>query len=46
MVEVREYETEEARCPFGRWFVRLDTRAALKVTRALAHKARKRREAS
>ena len=35
MVEVTEYVDARGRRPFGRWFDRLDSQAAIKVTAAL-----------
>ena len=34
MPELREYETEDGVSPFGRWFYRLDPRAAARARRA------------
>lgn len=34
-MDLREYETEAGRSPFGEWFEELDARAAAKVTTAL-----------
>ncbi len=36
MIEVRQYEAEDGRCPIEEWFLALDTRAALKVRHAVA----------
>lgn len=36
MIEVREYEDEKGRSPFGRWFDRLDPAAAAKVNTILS----------
>lgn len=35
MVQVAEYVDAQGRRPFGRWFIRLDGQAAIKVTAAL-----------
>ena len=35
MVQVTEYVDAQGRRPFGRWFSRLDSQAAIKVTAAL-----------
>ena len=35
MVQVTEYVDAQGRCPFERWFNRLDGQAAIKVTAAL-----------
>lgn len=34
-IEIREYLESSGRSPFGRWFEKLNARAAAKVTRAL-----------
>lgn len=34
-MDLREYETEDGRSPFGEWFEELDAQAAAKVTIAL-----------
>jgi putative addiction module killer protein len=39
VLEVREYNTEDARVPFRRWFERLNSAAAIKVTTALERMA-------
>ncbi|AJO76330.1 MULTISPECIES: type II toxin-antitoxin system RelE/ParE family toxin [Pseudomonas] len=35
MITVEEYQQENQRSPFGRWFATLDTQAAVKVSTAL-----------
>ncbi|WDH36051.1 type II toxin-antitoxin system RelE/ParE family toxin [Pseudomonas chlororaphis] len=35
MITVEEYQQENQRSPFGRWFETLDTQAAIKVSTAL-----------
>ncbi|AZD71049.1 hypothetical protein EMIT0373P_60529 [Pseudomonas chlororaphis] len=35
MITVEEYQQENQRSPFGRWFETLDTQAAVKVSTAL-----------
>lgn len=35
MPEVQEYETADGGSPFGRWFFRLEPRAAARVTRVI-----------
>jgi putative addiction module killer protein len=39
VLEVREYNTEDARIPFRKWFDRLNSAAAIKVTTALERMA-------
>lgn len=36
MITLSVYETEDGKCPFQDWFDRLDAKAAVKVTTALA----------
>ena len=36
MIEIREYIDDRGRSPFGRWFDRLDARAAARVRTSLA----------
>jgi putative addiction module killer protein len=36
MIEVRQYVTQNGRCPFADWFNGLDARAAVKVRTAIA----------
>lgn len=35
-MDIRQYEDADGQSPFGRWFARLDAKAAAKVTVALA----------
>ncbi len=35
MPEARQYETQDGNCPFRRWFIGLEARAAARITRAV-----------